>query len=351
MKILTRSRSGASTAVCLLMAAASAIAGCDSGNASNRNDMATSDDMKSGAPDMARIGMPAFAKLSAGFRQPFGTVYDPTTSAWYVSNVDGVPSDPASLKDGKAYITKIPNSGGTLGQPDHTWVNTGLNAPTGIRLYNDKLYFADVDQLVVLDIATKAVVRSAVVTPSAQAQLLGLPTFILDVAVDPSTGAAYAVDVTGGRIVKFQTPLTAGSTGTVIGSQGDYAGPSGIYYDATTARLVIPEAGINQFIMLPGGVSTVKTDGTGKMKLVVTTQNNLAFAGCEKDGAYYIIGAPKEKLIYQVNATTGAKVAIQSVAEDGASGISDFGFDAAPGSRTIAVPDASTNLVLFYKLP
>lgn len=351
MKTLTRLGLWAGAAAGLFVAAASIGTGCDNGGTSNTADMATSagDLATTGGADMASVGMPPILKLSAGFRQPFSSVYDPTTSAWYVSNVDGTPSDPKTLKDGKGHITKIPVSGGMPSQtPDHAWLNTGLNAPTGIKVHNNKLYFADVDQLVVVDITTKAVVRSAAVAPSAQASLLGLPAFMLDVTVDPATGAAYALDATGGRIVRFMTPMTANNAGAIVGNQGDYAGPSSIYYDMAAARLVITEAGINQFLMLPGGVSTVKLDGTGKMQLVTTMQNELAFAGCEKDNADYIIGAPKDKLIYRVNATTGAKVAIQSVG-DGAFGLNDFGFDTA--TRTIAVPDASSNLVLFYKLP
>ncbi|MFO0573754.1 MAG: hypothetical protein U1A78_07150 [Polyangia bacterium] len=350
MKTLTRLSLWAGAGLVLIATAAATGSGCDSGGSSNTADMMTtgSGDMTTtGAADMAMVGVAPFAKLSAGFRQPFGTVWDPTTSAWYVANVDGTPSDPKSLKDGKGAITKIPVTGGMPGQPDHAWLNTGLNAPTGIKLYNNKLYFADVDQLVVVDIATKSVVRSATVAPSAQASLLMLPTFMLDVTVDPATGAAYAIDATGGRIVKFMTPLTANNTGAIVGNQGDYSGPSSIYYDMAAARLVITEAGINQFIMVPGGVSTVKLDGTGKMQLVTTTQNELAFAGCEKDNADYLIGSPKDKLIYRVNATSGSKVAIQSIG-DGAFGLNDFGID--PATRTIAVPDASSNLVLFYKL-
>jgi hypothetical protein len=351
MKTLTRLGLWAGAAAGLLVAAASIGTGCDNGGTGNTADMTTTgtgDMTPTGAPDMAMVGMPAFAKLSAGFRQPFSTVWDATTSAWYVTNVDGTPSNPKTLKDGKGHITKIPVTGGMPGQPDHAWLNTGLNAPTGVKLHNNKLYFADVDQLVVVDIGNKTTVRSAAVAPSAQASLLGLPTFMLDVTVDPATGAAYAIDATGGRIVKFTTPMTANNAGTIVGNQGDYSGPSSIYYDMAATRLVITEAGINQLIMVPGGVTTVKLDGTGKMQLVTTTQNELAFAGCEKDNADYIIGAPKDKLIYRVNATSGSKVAIQSVGGDGAFGVNDFGID--PATRTIAVPDASTNLVLFYKL-
>ena len=45
-----------------------------------------------------------------GFKQPAGAYFDAATSAWYVSNVDGDPTQVASLKDNKAAIStyKIP---------------------------------------------------------------------------------------------------------------------------------------------------------------------------------------------------------------------------------------------------
>lgn len=323
--------------------------GCDSGNTNtNTADMATAGDMAmTSTPDMAMVGMPAFAKLNSGFKQPFGVTWDATTSAWYVSNVDGMPTNPATIKDNKGSITKIPWTGGMPGTPDHTWFSTGLNAPTGIKASGGKLYFADVDQLVVLDIAAKTAVRSATLAAAPAAAGAGLPAFMLDVTVDTG-GAAFAVDATGGRLVRFATPMTAGSAGTVLGNQLDYSGPTSIYLDTTTTKLVITEAGINQIISLPGGVQTVGTNGMGKMALVTTTQNALAFSGCEKDGTDYLIGSPADKVIYRVNSTNGTKTAIQSITGDGATGLNDIGYD--PASKTLAVPDAATNLVLFYKI-
>lgn len=324
--------------------------GCDSGNNNNNNtpDMAVaSGDMAmSTTPDMAAPSTPAFAKLSNGFKQPFGITFDSATSAWYVANVDGMPTNPATIKDGKGSITKIPWSGGMPGTPDHAFFSTGLNAPTGIKATGGKLYFADVDQLVVLDIAAKTAVRSATLPAAPGAAGAGLPAFMLDVTVD-SGGGAFAVDATGGRLVRFATPMMANNTGTVLGNMLDYSGPTSIYLDTTSMKLVITEAGINQFLMLPGGVQTVGTNGMGKMALVTTTQNALAFSGCEKDGSDYLIGSPADKVIYRVNATTGAKTAIIGIA-DGAMGFNDFGYDSA--SKTLAVPDAATNLVLFYKI-
>lgn len=349
MKTLTRTSLLATATAGLLWAATGTSTGCDSGSSNNNTDMPqSSTDMPTGGADMGPVGSPAFAKLTAGFRQPFGTVYDPTTSAWYVSNVDGMPSDPKSLKDGKAFITKIPFTGGQPGTPDHTWFTTGINAPTGIKVASNKLYFADVDQLVVVDIAAKTAVRSATLAASGQAQLLGLPSFMLDVTVT-ADGTAYAIDATGGRIVRFGTPMTAGNTGLLVGNEGDYHGPASIYHDATANKLVIVEAGINQIITYPGGVTTVDLTGMNKKDLVTTTQNNLAFAGCEKDGSDYLIGSPADKMIYRVNATSGQKTAIQGVSGDGATGVNDFGFDST--NRIIAVPDAASNTVFFYKLP
>lgn len=345
MSKLIRTTLGACAAAGLLLCVGN---GCDEGNTNtNTTDMTSSGGDMPLVPDMAMVGMPAFAKLNNGFKQPFGVTFDSATSAWYVANVDGMPTNPATIKDGKGSITKIPWSGGMPGTPDHAFFSTGLNAPTGIKANGGKLYFADVDQLVVLDIAAKTAVRSATLAPASAAAGAGLPAFMLDVTVD-ATGAAFAIDATGGRIVRFATPATANNAGTVLGNMLDYSGPTSIYLDTTSMKLVITEAGINQIIMLPGGVQTVGTNGMGKMALVTTTQNALAFSGCEKDGSDYLIGSPADKVIYRVNATNGTKTPIQGITADGATGLNDFGYD--PASKTLAVPDAATNLVLFYKI-
>jgi len=61
----------------------------------------------------------------------------------YVSNINGDPTQ----KNGAGYISKLSKDGEII---DQEWI-TGINAPKGMGVFNNKLYITDIDQLVVID--------------------------------------------------------------------------------------------------------------------------------------------------------------------------------------------------------
>lgn len=81
----------------------------------------------------------------AGLSNPESVVYDPASEALYVSNVNGAPD----AKDGNGFISRVSPSGEML---ELNWV-AGLDAPKGLALHNGRLYVADIDSLVEIDIA------------------------------------------------------------------------------------------------------------------------------------------------------------------------------------------------------
>ena len=253
------------------------VAGCsdDPGMTGSNPDLAS-------VPDLMQPMVSAPVKVT-GFKQPAGAYFDAATSAWYVSNVDGDPTQVASLKDNKAAITKIPVSGGALGTPDHAFVNTGLSAPFGMRVYNGNLYVGDVDQLVVIKLSDKTTVARS--TAVAGQPLASLPGFLMDVFVDPADGIVYAVNATRGSVFRFTNAMTANNTGTEITGMLAFAGPTSIYLDGT--KLVITEAGINMVLNQMGGISTMNRDATARMRLLTSNRNSLAYQGLEKDGGNY----------------------------------------------------------------
>ncbi|MEE8321409.1 MAG: hypothetical protein V3R68_06160 [Gammaproteobacteria bacterium] len=85
----------------------------------------------------------------AGFNNPESVVYDKAANVLYVSNVNGSAMD----KDGNGYISRISLEGEMI---DAEWI-TGLNAPKGLALYGKKLYVADIDTLVEIDIASASI--------------------------------------------------------------------------------------------------------------------------------------------------------------------------------------------------
>jgi hypothetical protein len=119
---------------------------------------------------------------ASGFQQPESALPDPDANAIYVSSVAGTPQD----KDGNGFISKLTLDGKVTSEK---WI-TGLDAPKGLAMFGGKLYAADVDKLVEIDIAAGTVVTKH---EAAGAKILN------DVAAD-SEGRIYVSDWPGNAI-------------------------------------------------------------------------------------------------------------------------------------------------------
>jgi DNA-binding beta-propeller fold protein YncE len=86
-----------------------------------------------------------------GLDAPESVVFDPASNALYVSNIGGK----LWQKDGNGFIAKVSPGGKMI---ERQWV-TGLSSPTGLALDGGKLYVADIDQLVEIDIASKSIAK------------------------------------------------------------------------------------------------------------------------------------------------------------------------------------------------
>ena len=83
------------------------------------------------------------------FELPESVIFDPTNNVLYVSNI----TDHPFKKDGTGFISKVGLDGKVI---ELKWIDK-LNAPKGLTITNDKLYIADVDELVEVDINTAKV--------------------------------------------------------------------------------------------------------------------------------------------------------------------------------------------------
>jgi len=86
---------------------------------------------------------------TSGLKNPESVVYDEQREQLYVSNVNGKPTD----KDGNGSIARV-SLDGDIEALD--WV-TGLDAPKGLAIHGNKLYVADIDTLVVIDITSSSI--------------------------------------------------------------------------------------------------------------------------------------------------------------------------------------------------
>jgi hypothetical protein len=108
----------------------------------------------------------------AGFDRPESAFWDEGSQAFYVSNIGPlVPpaTDAAAARDGNGYLSKL-----VPGQPHQQyWVggpgapaSAVFNSPKGIRAHGGRLYVADIDEVVAVDIEG-AVVERRIVVPGA----------------------------------------------------------------------------------------------------------------------------------------------------------------------------------------
>ena len=121
-------------------------------------------------------------QLSSGLMTPESVIYDAKHDVLYVSNINGGGLD----KDGNGSISKVSLDGKML-QAD--WV-TGLNGPKGLAIYGGKLYTADIDTLVEIDIEKGQIENRYTVDDAG---------FLNDVTAD-NEGNIYVSDMAKDRI-------------------------------------------------------------------------------------------------------------------------------------------------------
>lgn len=106
-------------------------------------------------------------------------------SQLYVSQIDGSGGE----ADGKGGIALLNTDGSIV---DADWI-TGLNAPKGMAAFENRLYVADLTELVIIDITQKQIVQKL---PLPQAK------FANDVAVDKN-GVVYVSDTMAHQVYKY----------------------------------------------------------------------------------------------------------------------------------------------------
>jgi sugar lactone lactonase YvrE len=162
-----------------------------------------------GLSAVSAIAAPAELWQATGLAGPECALPDAAAGVIYVSNVNGDPMG----KDAKGYLAKVSMDGKKV----EKWVD-GLKAPKGLAIAGGKLYTADPNELVEIDIASgKVLARHA-------AEKSGL---LNDVAADAAgniyvsdTGAGGIWRLSGGKMEKWlDDKVLAGANGLV--AEGD----------------------------------------------------------------------------------------------------------------------------------
>jgi hypothetical protein len=130
----------------------------------------------------------------------------------YVSLIDGGPWD----ADGRGGIGRMTNTGANY---DSNWI-TGLNAPKGMGIYRDKMYAADLSEVVVIDISKGKLIRKIPVEGAS-----GLN----DITVSEK-GIVYVSDSKTGRIWKLEDEKPSLYLENITGANGLKAVKDDLYF-------------------------------------------------------------------------------------------------------------------------
>ena len=124
-------------------------------------------------------------ETKAEFKLPESVIYDKENDFLYVSNMQGDPF----TKDKNGFISKVDLDGNVI---KLKWIE-GLNAPKGLTISKGKLYVADVNELVEIDIKTGKITKKLEAAGA---------TFLNDVTVD-TNGNIYVSDMLNDTIYKL----------------------------------------------------------------------------------------------------------------------------------------------------
>ena len=183
-------------------------------------------------------------KTDSVLKTPESVLLDPYTKTIYISNIDGEPWG----KDGKGSIGKIGADGKNLVVD---WVK-GLQAPKGMGLYKDKLYVADVDEIVVIDVKAAKIAQRIPVAGSVN---------LNDVTVSP-TGDVYVSDSKTGEIHLLRNGVLSKYLSGLNGINGVLSTADGFYF---VAKGALYKANAGENIKLAEGMEP-STDGVVQTK-------------------------------------------------------------------------------------
>nr|WP_294905830.1 ATP/GTP-binding protein [uncultured Lacibacter sp.] len=240
---------------------------------------------------------------------PESVLFDGKNNVLYVTNIDGQPW----ANDGKGSVGKVGLDGKIIAVD---WVS-GLQAPKGMGLHKNKLYVADLTQLVVIDVTTGTVIERIAVEGAG-----GLN----DVSADEN-GTVYVTDSRAKRVYEVKN-----SKATLLLDSSKLKGPNGI----------LKHKG-NLYVLDAGSMYRMEKDGS-LTKLAEGMEGGTD--GIENVGGGDFLVSTWGGVVYYVNAD-GTKQVLLDGREQKINS-ADIGYDAA--KRIVYIPTFWKNSVVAYEL-
>jgi len=240
-------------------------------------------------------------------RTPESVLVDTKGKRLFVSNIDGAPAD----KDGKGFISILSLDGKPI---NLEWIK-GLNAPKGMGIYKNKLYVADLTEIVEIDINKGKILQKIPVEGS---------VFLNDISID-NKGTVFVSDTRGFNIYQYDHERVSVTMRNLKRPNGLLINEQDLLILDNGSLLALNLNG--QLVQLMEGMDP-STDGVEKVK------NN-----------EYIVSA-WEGVIYYVNAFKSKEILLDSRKEK--KNTADIGYDAK--NRILYVPTFYGNKLVAYKL-
>lgn len=258
--------------------------------------------MKAQTPELQKIW-----ETDANLRIPESVTLDASHKLLYFSNIEGE----VNAKDTKGSIGKMDPNGKVL---NVDWL-TGLNAPKGIAIYDEKIYVADVDELVIIDIKEAKVLERISIFDS---------KFLNDVTIDKN-GIIYVSDTRKGIISRIENKAESVFLPEVKGVNGLLAVNDDLYYLSAGALWKVDK---NKTLTKIADGMDESVDG------LIQAKNGNFIVSCWNGIIYYV-------------KTDGSKTILLDT-RDQKLNTADIGYDAA--KNVIYVPTFYGNKIVAYKL-
>ncbi len=241
------------------------------------------------------------------FKVPESTLYYPQENIIFVSNIDGKSAE----KDLKGSISKL-NTDGTVKQ--HDWA-INLSAPKGMAIYQNKLYVADVDEVVVLHLATGKVAERIPIKES---------VFLNDISIAPN-GDVFVSDSRKGNIHRIKGNVVTPFIQNKNNVNGLLCSGTDLYFVA--GDTLWKASNNNSLVAVTNGMDA-STDG------IIETKNKDLVVSCWNGIIYYI-------------KNDGTKIILLD-SRPNKINTADIGFD--EQNNILYVPTFFHNKVMAYKL-